>query len=249
MKKHASFASDKAFEVKLAVHGKSFFTSEQCKALIKAINGDSEQIECAVLLHSVCVDVHNFGEALTGLQFKSSKDTIMKKCAQHQVIAPQGGGGGGGAPPSTTAYQAPQQQGYHNQAPPSSTAHRAPQQQGYHNQAPPPSSTGGYGGNPGFSQHQGHMNQAPPSHAGHQHPGMDSKSFNQLLSRVKKASFASNKLDEVNMVCSGPTVFSSEQAKALVKEVKGDSEQVTAALALYSHVLVKVFSVFVFLRL
>jgi hypothetical protein len=72
---------------------------------------------------------------------------------------------------------------------------------------------------------------------------MDPKSFNQLLSRVKKASFANNKLDEVNMVCSsGATVFSSEQAKALVKEVRGDGEQVTAALALYSHVLVKVFS-------
>lgn len=66
---------------------------------------------------------------------------------------------------------------------------------------------------------------------------MDSSSFDGLVARLRKASFADKKLQEVELCVRGQSFFTSAQAASLVAEIKGDKEQVEGCVLLWPRVL------------
>ena len=76
-----------------------------------------------------------------------------------------------------------------------------------------------------------------PSLYGSQPVVMSPQDFDLLLNRVKRAGFASQKAQEVTLACAGGAVFTSEQGRLVLQEIRGDNEQKESALALYPRTI------------
>ena len=246
LKKNCSFNNERVNEVRLAVHGRAFFSSAEIRAILQEVNGDNEQVEIAVLLYPRCTDPAHFGDALTALKFQNSKAKILEQVAR------------GPQPPALQPQPPAQQQGYPQQG--------YPQQQGYQQQGYPPQQGYPQQGCPqqgypqqGFLQQgypqQGYPQQGYPPQQGFVQPGfaappstttavpsgpqpMDPASFAQLKQRLSRG-FSSDKVNEVRLCLKAGTWFSATQGKEILAAVGFDSDQCECAIALYPNLVDK----------
>ncbi len=176
-----SFGSDKLLEVKLALHGKCFFSSAEIKAILEAIPQDAEQVEAALLLYARCVDPAHFGEAAAAIKFANSRQRVLNEVRNIPIAQapygpyagaayPQpafgGGSGGGGLSQGQPSFghiamvQQPPANGGFMVPPPGSGSGPYGGGSGGFFVAPPGS---GYGGGPPSTTQGGFGYGAPPS--------------------------------------------------------------------------------------
>jgi hypothetical protein len=129
-----SFNSEKVNEIKLAIHGRCFFSSAECKALLDMMTQDNDQVKekccffiifknknknknkkvsSALLLYPRCVDPGEFGEALGAIKSGSSRQRVADQIRTIAVAQPhpqqqQPNFGYGAAPPPQQFVQPPQ---------------------------------------------------------------------------------------------------------------------------------------------